>query len=94
VESGAGCLNRDVGLGFVGRAGSFGSGGGGKEIEMDGIKSICKMVRRFGWSSMDWKARAGYGQKEILVYLADCRDRFIHGIFRQLKTGFAVVRLK
>jgi len=35
---GAGCLNRDVGLGFVGTAGSF--GGGGKEIEMDGIKSI------------------------------------------------------
>lgn len=29
------------------------------------------MVRRFGRSSMDWKARAGYGQKEILVYLAE-----------------------
>lgn len=69
-------------------------GGGNKAIEMDGIKSICKMVRRFGWSSMDWKVRTGYGQKEILVYLPDCWDRFIYGNLRELQSGYFVVRLR
>lgn len=52
------------------------------------------MVRRFGWSSMDWKVRTGYGQKEILVYLPDCWDRFIYGNLRELQSGYFVVRLR
>lgn len=53
------------GLRFEGSSGSDLGWEWQSGIGMDGIKSICKMVRRFGWSSMEWKARAGYGQRDI-----------------------------